>query len=137
MNKGVVNFDTERKRIQVKDARIKKGFSLNDMDFFNCYIEADVNNCLFEQCQIRNSNLKDSVLYSNNDVKYSKLSHCVYGGYLNEIKSSSIHSSYEMIINADLTNCIVFDGNVSQSRSIFESLEYIAIYQSYYFFYLF
>ena len=125
MNKAVINFDTARKRIQVKDARIKKGFSLSDMDFFNCHIEADLENCLFEQCVIRNSNMRDSDLHSNNDIKYSKIFDCKYGGYLNEIKSSSIYSNMDIIINADLHNCIVFDGNFSQESKIDSKTELI------------
>jgi len=125
MEKAVINYDTSRKRVQVKDARIKKGFSLSNIDFFNCHVEADVSDCLFEQCHIRNSNIARSDLYSNNDIKYSKLSHCTYGGYLNEIKSSSIYSDYNKIINADLKNCIVFDGNFSQESTIDEKTELI------------
>ena len=64
------------------EARIKKGFSLNGMDFFECYIEGDITDCLFENCKIRNSNIKDSMIYSNNDIKYSNLSNSKYGGYL-------------------------------------------------------
>tara|TARA_B100000963_G_scaffold176268_1_gene153312 strand:+ start:15215 stop:16543 length:1329 start_codon:yes stop_codon:yes gene_type:complete len=125
MNKAIINFDTARKRIQVKDAKIKKGFSLTNMDFFNCNIEADLEDCLFEQCIIRNSNIKDSNLHSNNDIKYSKIFDCVYGGYLNEIKSSSIYSDLDKVINADLYNCIVFNGNFSQESKIDSKTELI------------
>lgn len=125
MNKAIINFDTARKRVQVKDARIKKGFSLSNMDFFNCHIEADLEDCLFEQCIIRNSNIKESNLHSNNDIKYSKIFDCTYGGYLNEIKSSSIYSNLDNIINADLENCVVFDGNFSKESRIDDKTELI------------
>ena len=125
MQKAVVNYDTVRKRVQVKDASIKKGFSLSGIDFFNCRVEADAKDCLFEQCHIRNSNIIDSVLHSNNDIKYSKISNCKYGGYLNEIKSSSIYSDKNKIINADLKNCIVFNGNFSQESTIDDKTELI------------
>jgi hypothetical protein len=125
MEKAIINYDTARKRVQVKDAKIKKGFSLSSIDFFNCHVEADVNDCLFEQCHIRNSNIVNSTLYSNNDVKYSKISNCTYGGYLNEIKSSSIYSSRDKLINANLSNCIVFNGNFSQESTIDQKTELI------------
>lgn len=125
MEKAIINYDTVRKRVQVKDARLKKGFSLSGIDFFNCYMEVDANDCLFEQCKIRNSNIKNSMLYSNNDIKYSNIDQCKYGGYLNEIRSSSIHSNQNDIINADLHNCIVFDGNFSQESTIDEKTELI------------
>jgi IS1 family transposase len=125
MNKAIINYDTARKRIQVKDARISKGFSLSDIDFFNCRVEIDAKDCLFEQCMIRNSNIESSTLYSNNDIKYSKVLYCTYSGYLNEIKSSSIYSKLDLIINADLNNCIVFDGNFSQESKIDEKTELI------------
>lgn len=125
MQKAIVNYDTVRKRVQVKDASIKKGFSLSGIDFFNCRVEADAKDCLFEQCHIRNSNIIDSVLHSNNDIKYSKISNCKYGGYLNEIKSSSIYSDKDKIINADLKNCIVFNGNFSQESTIDDKTELI------------
>ena len=125
MEKAIVNYDTKRQRIQVKDARVKKGFSLNNMDFFDCYIEADINECLFENCIIRNSTLTDSMVYSNNDIKYSKLYKCKYGGYLNEIKSSYIDSDPNDIINANLSNCIVLHGNFSQESKIDNKTELI------------
>jgi hypothetical protein len=125
MEKAVINFDTARKRVQVKEARIKKGFSLNNMDFFECYIEGDIKDCLFENCKIRNSNLQDNMIYSNNDIKYSNLANCKYGGFLNEIKSSYIVSNPNDIINANLSNCIVLNGNFSQESKIDKYTELI------------
>lgn len=125
MEKAVINFDTVRNRVQVKEARIKKGFSLNGMDFFECYIEGDITDCLFENCKIRNSNIKDSMIYSNNDIKYSNLSNSKYGGYLNEIRSSYIDSNPDNLINANLANCIVLNGNFSQESKIDDATELI------------
>ena len=114
VKKATINYDTERKRIQVKDARIKKGFSLTGMDFFDCYIEADATDCLFERCKVRNSSLTGCNVRSGNDIKYSKVIKCVYLGEINEIRSSYIKGTVEDLINAKLTNCIVIDGYFSQ-----------------------
>ena len=125
MKKAIINFDTVRNKVQVKEATIKKGFSLNNMDFFDCNIEGDIKDCLFENCKIRNSNMQDSTIYSNNDIKYSNLSNCKYGGFLNEIRSSYIDSNPDNIINANLSNCIVLNGNFSQESKIDKHTELI------------
>lgn len=125
MKKAIINFDTVRNKVQVKEATIKKGFSLNNMDFFDCNIEGDIKDCLFENCKIRNSNLQDSTIYSNNDIKYSNLSNCKYGGFLNEIRSSYLDSNPDNIINANLENCIVLNGNFSQESKIDKRTELI------------
>jgi hypothetical protein len=123
MKNAIVNYDTNRKRLQIKEATIKKGFSLNDVDFFESRIEADVENCLFENCIIRNSNVNECEVLSNNDVKYSKVIECTYSGENNSIKSSYLSNSKELLINADLVNCIVENGNFTPSSSIDDKTE--------------
>lgn len=125
MKDAIINYDTKRQRVQVKGAKIKKGFSLSEMDFFDCYVEADTTDCLFEQCKIRNSNLDNCVLHSNNDVKYSKVIDCQYTGHLNEIRSSYINGNPKYLINAELTNCVVIDGNFSRDSKVDDKTELI------------
>lgn len=123
MKKAIVNYDTHRRRLQVKGTTIKKGFSLSDIDFFESRIEADVEHCLFENCIIRNSNVSECELLSNNDVKYSRVVECLYSGQNNDIKSSYLNNPDNDLINADLINCIVENGNFTPSSTVDEKTE--------------
>jgi len=125
MKDATINYDTERKRVQVKGANIKKGFSLNEIDFFDCRIEADLAECLIESCIIRNSTLNNCKIYSSNNIKYSKIFKGSYDGHLNEIRSSYIDANPDHMINAELENCIVLNGNFSQRSTIDNSTELI------------
>ena len=123
MKKATINYDTIRKRLQIKNATIKKGFSLNDMDFFESRIEADAKDCLFENCVIRNSNINDCEMLSHNNIRYSRVTECLYSGQNNTIKSSYLNNPDDNFINADLYNCIVENGNFTPSSTVDDKTE--------------
>ena len=125
MKEAIINYDTQRKRVQVKRATIKKGFSLEEIDFFDCKIEADLTNCLIENCTIRNSTLKGCEIYSSNNIKYSKIFKGKYKGALNEIRSTYIDADSNHMINGELKNCVVLNGNFSRESTIDSSTELI------------
>lgn len=52
---GYINYDSEVHRFQVKDAEVKKGILLKDIDFIDCKISGNFENCEFVGCEIDNS----------------------------------------------------------------------------------
>ena len=83
ITEGQVNYDTNRKVLQIKGAELKRSILLEGVEFYDCTIEGDVKNCLFENCIIRNSKLEDCTIYSNNMIKFSKIIDCDYLGESN------------------------------------------------------
>lgn len=125
ITEATINYDTKRARLQIKDAKIKRSILLEGVEFFGCEIEGDVNNCLFENCIIRNSKLEGCSIFSNNSVKFSKLIDCDYLGESNEIKSSFLDNPDAKTINANLTECLVNRGKFTLNSEIDKSTKII------------
>ena len=113
-----INFDTRRRVIQVKSADIKRSIILEGIEFFECKIEGDVKNCLFDNCVIKNSKLMECSIFSNNSVTFSKLIECNYLGESNEINSSLLDNSDEKMINASLRDCLVSRGRLTLGSEV-------------------
>jgi hypothetical protein len=118
ISEATINYDTKRRKLQIKDAELKKSIILEEVEFFNCVIEGDLKNSLFESCTIKNSKLEDCTIFSNNEVKFSKLIECEYLGEANEIKSSFLDNSKDRMINANLTECLVNRGRFTLNSEI-------------------
>lgn len=102
-----VNWDNERKRLQVKGAKIDKNVVIEGIEFYDCVVEADAKNCLFSGCQIRNSKIENCDIVSSNFIKNSKVIECKYHGTNNTISKSYIDNNPRDMIMADVRECLV------------------------------
>jgi len=118
ISEGIINYDTRRKVLQIKDAEIKKSILVEGIEFYQCKIEADSKNCLFENCAIKNSKLVECTIFSNNVIKSSKIINCDYLGEANEIFSSYLDNAPKKMINAHLSECLVKHGNFTLNSTI-------------------
>lgn len=118
INEAVINYDTRRKALQVKDAKLEKNLLVEGIEFYQCEIFADARFCLFEGCEINSSKLVECTIFSNNIIENSKLIECDYLGGLNQIRSSFLNNSNQKMINADLFECLVHNGIFSLDSSI-------------------
>lgn len=128
---GFINYDSLKDLVQVKDARIKNGFFLSNIEFFNCHVEGEFNECSFNMCAIRSSKLNNCKFLTNNDVRYSHIHNCNFYAPGNYIKQTYIFNSRKSntIIRADLINCILRKGIVSMDSTIDSKTEYIDIHK--------
>jgi hypothetical protein len=118
ITEAVINYDSRRKVVQVKDTVLKKSILIEGIEFYQSSIEADAKNCLFEGCTIRNSKLQECTIFSNNLIKNSKIIDCDYLGDANEISSSYLDNSEKKVIHAELKECLVNRGKFSIGSSI-------------------
>ena len=118
ITEAIINYDTNRKAIQIKDAKVNRSILIEGVEFYQCEVEADAKNCLFENCTIKNSKLSECTIYSNNSINSSKLIECDYLGGANEINLSFLKNSEKKIINADLKECLVYSGKFSLASNI-------------------
>lgn len=118
IEEGVINYDTRRKVLQIKDAEIKKSILIEGVEFYQCEVEADSKNCLFESCNIKNSKIVECTIFSNNNIKNSKIIDCDYLGDANEIFSSYLDNSPKKMINAHLSECLVKHGMFTLNSKI-------------------
>ena len=118
IKEGVINYDTRRKSVQIKDVVLKKSILIEGIEFYQCEIEADAKNCLFEGCTIRNSKLVECSVFSNNTIKNSKILDCDYLGQSNKIVRSYLDNSDKKMINADLSECLVNHGHFTLNSTL-------------------
>lgn len=118
ITEAVINYDTRRKAIQIKDAVLKKSILIEGVEFYQCQVEADAKGCLFEGCTIRHSKLEECTIFSNNLIKGSKIINCDYLGEQNEISASYLDNSEKKMISASLKECLVNRGKFTASSSI-------------------
>jgi hypothetical protein len=126
LKKGIVNYDTNIKRVQVKDATLKESFSIKGIDFINCSIEGEITDCRLLKCKVRSSHIKECQILNGNDIRYSYVKRCPFlrdGN--NRIDLSYINNSKDHPIYAELTECIVRSGTVGMNCKVDNKTEFI------------
>jgi hypothetical protein len=113
-----VNWDNDRKKLQVKGAKIDKNIVIEGIEFYDCIIEADAKNCLFSNCQIKNSKIENCDIVSSNFIKNSKVIECKYHGTNNTISRSYIDNNPNDMVLADVRECLVNRANFKLGANI-------------------
>jgi hypothetical protein len=127
IRKGLINYDTDTKRVQLKDSKIHEGFGVHDIDFINCSIEAEVKNCVLFECKVRSSHLIECNLLTGNDVRYSHLEDCLFErSGSNRIDSSYLKNLPDSVIYAKLNGCIVRSGIIALDSEVDSKTEVIS-----------
>ena len=90
LKEGLINYDSDTGRIQIKDAELKRCFEINDVDIVDCVIKGNI-----KGCDIFSSELLDSSIFECN----------LFGG--TECKGCKIEESY-VSRNVTVDNCYVF-----------------------------
>jgi len=73
MKRGVVNYDADLARFQVKDAKMMRAFPLRDCELFDCELGGNIINCDLFRCTVTNAHLVDCNIFGGNNVSKSKL----------------------------------------------------------------
>lgn len=127
MTKGKINYDTETKRVQLKDSTLKEGFGIHDIDLINCTIESELSNCVLHGCKVRSSHLTECKIITDNDIRYCHIDECLFEkGGTNRIDSSYIKSLPESMIYANLNECIVRSGIIALSSEVDSKTEILS-----------
>jgi len=128
LKKGVVNYDSDLKKLQIKGAKIENGFLLEGFQFFECYVEGELKECLLYGCKVRSSMIKECEILNGNDIRYSYVDDCLFNGEgMNEIRMSFIKNKPGKMIFANLSECIVRRGTLSENSTIDSKTELIEI----------
>lgn len=127
LKSGVVNYDTQTKKIQVKDSKLKEGFGISGVELFNCIIEGEVTECLLYGCKIKSSLIKESVIFTNNEIRHSLLKNCSFQrDGVNLIAGSYLDIKPEHPIFAELKECIVRSGTLSYNSMADSKTEFVS-----------
>jgi hypothetical protein len=90
MKSGLINYDSDLGRVQIKDANLNRCFEISGVDLIQCVIKGNV-----KQCDIFDSEINDSSIFESN----------VFGS--STCKDCKIEDSY-VSKNIEVSNCYVF-----------------------------
>ena len=76
MEKGMINYDSDQGRIQIKDADLPKCFLLESVDIVDCKISGNVTKCDIFNSDLKSSSLFECNLFGSTKVDGSKLEDC-------------------------------------------------------------
>lgn len=123
---GIINYDTQTQKVQIKEAKINKGFGIKGVELFNCIIEGEVSECLLYGCKVKSSMIKESQIYTNNEIRHSILKNCSFQrDGVNLIAGSYLDIKPENHIFAELKECIVKSGTLSYNSVADNKTEFV------------
>lgn len=90
MDTGLINYDSDSGKIQIKDAVLSKCFEISGVDIFECKVKGNIKHCDIFGSEINDSNVFESNMFAMTSCKDSKIQDC----YISR--------------NVDIDNCYVF-----------------------------
>jgi hypothetical protein len=124
MRRGMLNYDADMARFQLKDATLQKAFPLKGMEVFDCKIQTgNILECDLYRCEITNAHILDSNLYAGNKIKRSKIINTPFHSY-NEATDCYIDNKRD-IINGTVERGIIRSGEIGPTAKISKETEVI------------
>lgn len=103
IKEGMVNYDSNLGKFQLKDIKTTRAYLLKDYDILDGEIAGNIFNCRMFNCKLNDCTIEESDLITNNEINRSKI--LVSDIYF----TNTVHDSY--IDNKDKEiNCEVFGG---------------------------
>ena len=63
MNEGLINYDADTGKIQIKDAKLMRCFEINGVDIVDSVIQGNIVNCDIFGCDLKNASVFESNLF--------------------------------------------------------------------------
>lgn len=124
MRRGMLNYDADVSKYQVKDAILQKAFPVRGMEMFDCKIQTgNILECDLYRCEINNAHILDCNLYNGNKIKKSKIINTPFHTY-NEATDCYIDNK-KHIINGTVERGIIRSGDIGPTAKISKETEVI------------
>ena len=125
MRRGMLNYDADISRYQLKDAILQKAFPIKGMEVFDCKIQTgNILDCDLYRCEITNAHILDCNLYAGNKVNKSKIINTPMHPY-NEATDCYIDNK-EHIIAGTVTRGIIRSGEIGPLAKVSKETEVIS-----------
>jgi len=123
MKKGMLNYDADVGKYQLKDSVVSKSFDLEDMEVFDSKIGGNVTNCDLYRCVIKDAHIAGSNLYEGNIVTKSKIIETPIHLY-NDIQDCYIDNKSHLI-NGKIKGGIIRSGEIAPTAVVSRFTEII------------
>lgn len=117
ISSGYFNYDTTTGRYQLKEARSRGAFMIEDMDLLGCDIKNGVlKNCNIYECEIKKSALEECTVASGTKVLSSKIKGSIVE-YSNELNDCFIDCENKTI-NCKIEGGVLRAGNLGENAEV-------------------
>ena len=73
MRKGLINYDADTGRMQIKNTELMRCFELSNCDVVDSKVQGNMNKCDIFNCELINTSMSECNLFGSTDVSDSKL----------------------------------------------------------------
>ena len=122
LEKGIINYDSDLGRVQVKGGELGSCFDLSNYDFIDCVLSGTLEFCDFFRCELESTNIKRCNLYQGTQARDSKVESC-YTNQTCELTNCYVFQ-WDSIFKGRMIGGIFRHGKISQSAE-FEKTEII------------
>lgn len=119
---GIINYDSDINKLQIKNANLKNNFKIEGVDLIDCDIKGILINCDVFRCNCKSAEIYKSNIFNYTYIKDSKLENC----YINStaiLENCYVYGKLT-IMNGKMIKGIFREGRIS-NLSQFEDTEII------------
>lgn len=124
-NEGYFNYDSDISKCQVYKAKLESGFDIDNIEFFNCELVGEFKYCIFFNCLVSDSIIKNSNFKINNKIKDSKIINSILE-YSNTCENAYIDNMYS-IINCKVNGGIIRNGIIGDNAEISKNTKIVKL----------
>jgi hypothetical protein len=123
IKEGMINYDSNLGKFQIKDVETQRAYLLKDYDILDSKISGNILNCRLFGCNLSNSTIEDSDLITTNEIDKSKIINT------DVMFSNTVHDSYidnkEKEINCEVYGGIIRSGYIGKLATISPETEVV------------
>jgi hypothetical protein len=112
MRDGIINYDSNTGRIQIKDANLKQCYMLTAVDAIGCKITGNIYQCDLFNCELEDCIVEESNVFNNSNLKKCR----VFNSYIN--RNNKLYDCWVAgtmgVMNGEMTNGIFREGKVGK-----------------------
>lgn len=128
LTEGIINYDSDTSKLQLKGADLTKSFKIENIDIFDSKIRGVITGCDLFNCEVEEAEIYESNLFNKCNLRHCKVMNC----YTN--KSATLVDCYvdgkNSIMNGEMKGGIHRKGyitNISRFDKDVEKIEYTKI----------
>jgi len=123
LKKGLINYDSDKGRLQLKNVKMFPCYNIEDVDLIKCNINGNVTDCNIFSCDIKFSTLKNCNIYSDSILHECKINNS-YIGQKCIVTKGYIYGN-NSIMTGTMKSGIFRSGQISKNATISDNVEVI------------
>jgi len=123
VRRGMLNYDADVGKYQLKDAVMTKAFPVSEMEIFDSKIQGNIVDCDLYRCTISNSHIINSNLFSGNTVTKTKIVNTPFHVYNKAI--DCYIDNKKKPVNGTVVRGIIRSGDIGPMAKISKETEII------------